>query len=307
MSRAGSKPPGPRMRPSCRRISSSICLERRRQHLPHAGPILLAARQSRPVGVAGHVHDDRLFRRLRCLVATDRDRRVERQVAVEHAGSAEARDPELLKRRPVAKEDVGVHERHLHRVGERFLLARRQLGHEVPDDRVVAGEDGLAGARLVHLSTANVGHPHAARRLGGPLVSHSYRGAVEPQPDRRFLLVETAVVEPGRDHALHGERARQRRGNEPVDEQPGDRGVPVGEVEMVRAFLPRRFEVELEPGEPGRAPLRRMQRRSGVHVHRVAKDHGREEGKRLFGHPRHLSSGSRDSSSSRDGLACRPA
>ena len=133
-------------------------------------PVLRRSRQARLARRLGHVHDDRLGRRLRVRVAAEAHREVEAGRGVPHPRRRHAVDLELLERRPVADEHVGVDERHLDRVAQRRHLRLGQLGADVRDHVVPAGEHhrlartlcSVPPRRYVHLDA--VGRRRPARR-----------------------------------------------------------------------------------------------------------------------------------------------
>jgi len=129
--------------------------------------------------------------------------------------------------RAAAQQYVGHHQGNLHAVREMLLLGFRQLGAQVRNHAVVAGEDAVLAAYRVGLPTFRPAF-YVGNLDGAIDVPGAHRRAIQPQAKRRVAPVELAVVEARVDDVLHRVPGCDL-GNEVSDQQASNRCVAVGE------------------------------------------------------------------------------
>ncbi len=129
-----------------------------------------------------------------------------------------------------------VDQRHFHEVGERLLLFFRQIGTEVRNHSVVAGQDAVLACDRVDFAASHVSNLHFSRGTRDTCVLHAYDGAVQPYSDRAAVLIQFAVVGFRGDQVFHRRSGKGFR-NEGAHQRPCDGGVAIGEVEDVRFFF----------------------------------------------------------------------
>ena len=139
----------------------------------------------------------------RKLVLTQAHRKIKRGVGVISAGRDNMMHAEFVKRRPIAQRHMGVHQRGLHKISERFFLLGRKLWANVRDHAVVTGEHTILAAHADQLVLANVCDLHILAGCGGLCVLHMHSGAVQSNPHRRVRVVELAVIRSRRNYVIH--------------------------------------------------------------------------------------------------------
>jgi hypothetical protein len=110
------------------------------------------------------------------------------------------------------------------------------LGAQVRNDPVVARHHTVIRPHLLGLAAAHIGDLDPAGGVRIAQVPGGDHHAVEANPGVGACPVET-VVRQARGHRVVQRRARQRVGNHGAHEQPGQRRVAVGKVD-VRSFVP---------------------------------------------------------------------
>ena len=178
---------------------------------------------------------------------------------MQHARRVDVRRAGFRKGGPAADEHVVVHHRNLDRIGERALLRGGQLGNQIRDDAVVAGEHHVGRAHAVDLAVANVRNPHGTHSLGRSFLLHPDDSAAQADAGGGGCLVELRIVHRCRQNRLHPELAGHGCRHESVHEQAREGGVPVREVERVGVFPEPFLELQPQSVEPCRPAARGLE------------------------------------------------
>ena len=194
--------------------------------------MLLARGQPGLAGRTHQVQNDRILRPAARLVRSPPHRRVQAHLAPVAARALDRMDSGSGEGPPIAKQDVRVDERHLRGGREGLALVGGQLGAEMRDHRVPAGEHRMPRAHRLQPAAAHVGQLQlTGDGWSGEMADTDDRG-FEPQADRGGRLVESLVVGASGHHVLRSASGDGAR-NQPPHEQAGQRGIAVGEVEEV--------------------------------------------------------------------------
>ena len=256
MSRSGSKPKPPQHPHELVAEVRLHRLEGRVQELHPPDPVLLPAGEPRFAGIAVHPQHQRLVRRRRGAVLAEREGRGERHRGAVAGGRRDLGDPGGDEGPPVAEQDARVLERGLHGPGERLPLRLGERGDEVGNDVVPAGEDDPPGGHRLRGVVPDVGDP----RGRGAVRFDADHGGGEPDAGRRVGFVEPPIVHRREDDVLEavpGDRVREQR----ADEEAGDGGVPVREVEVGQALVRPRLVLAAVLGRRARRRARRGESR----------------------------------------------
>ena len=146
---------------------------------------------------------DGLVRRLRMMQIAEADRLRQIDARVIHRRRADAGDAELLERFPVRHRHARVDERALHAEGERLLLRRREIGHQIGNEHVPARHHYRARAHPIRLAAANVARHGFRRAADVALMLHVDDGAVEANARGLPLAIERRVVDVRGADVLH--------------------------------------------------------------------------------------------------------
>ena len=85
----------------------------------------------------------------------------------------------------IAQPDARVDQRNFHQVVQRFFLFLWELGAQVRNRHIPAGQDAGCRAQRKNLFAACVGDLYFARGVRFPNVANPNYGAVEPDASRR--------------------------------------------------------------------------------------------------------------------------
>ena len=209
-------------------------LERGRQYVGVAQPVLRALVQPRVARHARHAQQNRLVRRTDRAVGADVDDGVEPHRAVIHAGRVDLVDAELVERAPVGQRHRGIDQRNFDQIMQRVLLRLAHLRADIRNHHVVAGHDAGAAAHAHHLAAARIGQLHPCRCVRAAYVARAYHHASQPNAHPLPLAVQLRIIQPGRHRIFHA-GAGQRGRYQPAHQQADDAGVAVREMERVGA------------------------------------------------------------------------
>ena len=127
------------------------------------------------------------------------------------SGAAHAAHSQFFKGLPIADQHVGVYQRNFHAVGERVLLHVRQIGAQIWNHHVPAGEDASGATHAARTAVFYIGDLDFFRGACFTDIARENHGAVQPQAHGRSGIIESSVIELGRNDIFHGvARARTR-------------------------------------------------------------------------------------------------
>ncbi len=191
--------------------------------------ILVVLRQPRPARSAHQMHQNGVSRRFGTLIFADVDVRIQMEVREIASRRIDAMDLQPVERQPITQCNTGVHERSLHRLVQRVFLDGRQLGAEIGDQHVVAGQYRAAGSSGVGMALAQISYfDLPCRRRIAQMTGTDY-AAVEAKTRRRIGSIECRVVHPCGDDVLDAV-ARNGARNELAHQEPRDAGIAVGQM-----------------------------------------------------------------------------
>ncbi len=211
MSSAGSKPPA---REHVRDLLADFqfeLFEGGRKQFLLSDAILFFPRKAGFVGVRGHVKEDGILRRGHALVSADGGAGIEERAGMIHAGRADSRYAQLLKRRPLLEQDVGVQHGDFHGIGQRFFLGRGNSGHQERNQGVVAGQDAVARANAGHFTAVAVRDSNPFGAIRRSLVFDAHYGTAQADARLRVRIVQLVVGEAGGDDGVHRLAECERR------------------------------------------------------------------------------------------------
>src|SRR5579864_5452686 len=222
-------------------LLADIALESRKRgahQLNASCTMLIALRQPRLAWSTKHEQHDRLFRIRRKMVVAQTDWEIEHGETVIAPGRDDLVNSEFMETGPVRNGNVGVDERSLYKVRERFPLLFREFRAKVRNHGVVTGEQAIPRPDNLQLSAPLIGDLDLFCRLCWSDVADVNNRAVEADADSRARIIKSAVVCRSRNDVVHGvagDGCWYKRTNQ----HAGDRGVAVWKMENVRFCLAR--------------------------------------------------------------------
>ena len=183
-------------------------------------------------------------------VAAKADGKVERHARMERHGRGNIEDLEPDPWLPVADQNVGVNERRFDILAQRVSLCCGEVGSDVRNNHVEAGEYDMSGVDPMRRSRTNIIDHDALARM-----AHIDAGRVEANTGVMLLAIERGIIETGENDVIHriaGRNARHQR----THQQPRKRGIAVREVIDV-GLLPFRILARRQ-AETGKAGIPKL-------------------------------------------------
>ena len=169
---------------------------------------------------------DRRGRIARMTITAKIDRKVERNMAEETCRRGNIGKLEREPRPPIIDDHIGIDQGRLDVTRQRLALARRQIGREIRNHHVKAGQHGMF-CRNAMRCAASAAALDIADTDDVAALAHIDRGRLQADADFVVGAIERAVVEPGEYDVVHGV-AGCGVGNKRAHQQPYQRRLPSG-------------------------------------------------------------------------------